>query len=192
MTEKELKKLRRAELLELLLEQAKEVEGLKKELADARICLASREMKFEKAGSIAEAALQVSGIFEAAQEAAALYLENIQTLREKQEAICSRQEEKSSQKAGLILEEAEKQREQTKTECERMKEQTRKQCEELAERTGQQCEELIQRTKQQCEELQAETDAQVEKKWKEIESRLEKFYEVHAELKGLLSFQERI
>ena len=35
MTEKELKRLRRAELLEMLLEQTKETEELKKELSEA-------------------------------------------------------------------------------------------------------------------------------------------------------------
>lgn len=192
MTEKEMRRLKRAELLELLLEQAQEVELLKKELADTRKQLESREIKLEKAGSIAEAALQVNGVFEAAQEAAAQYLENINTLAERQEAACAKKEKESSRKAEQILEEAKRQREQIQSECEKMEEQTRGQCEALAERTRQQCEELIRQTKQQCEEMKGEADVQVEKKWKEIESRLKDFYEAHEELKELLSFQERI
>ena len=192
MTEKELRRLRRGELLELLLEQTKEAEALKKELSETKKQLESREIRLEKAGSIAEAALQVNGVFEAAQEAAAQYLENIQTFMERQETVCVRKEEESEQKAGLILEEAKKQKDQIQLECEQMEENTKRQCEELAERTRQQCEELIRQTKQQCEELQAAADAQVEAKWKAISSRLDAFCEAHEELKDLLSFQERI
>lgn len=191
MTEKELKRLRRAELLEMLLEQTKEAEELKKELSESKKQLKSREIKLEKAGSIAEAALQVNGVFEAAQEAAAQYLENIQTFMERQKAACARREEESEQKAGQMLEEAKKQKDQIQSECEQMEEQTRRQCEELAERTRQQCEELIQQTKQQCEELKETTNAQVEARWKEIANRLDVFCEAHEELKELLSFQER-
>lgn len=43
----------------------------------------SRRIDIEEAGSIAEAALRLSGIFEAAQDAADRYLENLQTLVER-------------------------------------------------------------------------------------------------------------
>ena len=77
MTEKELKRLRRSDLLELLLVQSKENQQLRQELEEARAQLANRAIKIEKAGSMAEAALQLSGIFEAADQACAQYLENI-------------------------------------------------------------------------------------------------------------------
>lgn len=77
MTDKELRKLNRAQLLELLLEQAKEVERLREELEAARRELESRRILLAEAGSIAEAALKLNGIFEAAQRAADQYLENI-------------------------------------------------------------------------------------------------------------------
>ena len=67
---KELGKLRRAELLELLLEQTKETERLEKELAGAKEQLRCREIRLNEAGSIAEAALQINDVFVAAQAAA--------------------------------------------------------------------------------------------------------------------------
>ena len=42
----------------------------------------SRKVELEEAGSIAEASLRMSGIFEAAQEAADIYLENIRRIAE--------------------------------------------------------------------------------------------------------------
>ncbi len=77
MTDQELKKLRKSDLLELLLAQSKEMERLKRELREANKKLADRAIQIEQAGSIAEAALQLSGIFEAAQKAADDYLYNI-------------------------------------------------------------------------------------------------------------------
>ncbi len=78
MTNKELKKLSRAELLEMLIAQSKEMEVLKKQLKEANEMLEDRRIKIENSGSIAEAALKLNGVFEAAQKAAAQYLENIQ------------------------------------------------------------------------------------------------------------------
>ena len=77
MTNQQLKKLRREELLRMLLELEQENEALAKENRLLRKELQSREIAIKEAGSLAEAALQLSGVFEAAQEAADLYLENV-------------------------------------------------------------------------------------------------------------------
>ena len=77
MTDKELQRLRLSELLEILLAQQKQIDSLKKELADANEQLAERKIVIEKSGSIAEAALKLNGIFEAAQRAADQYLYSI-------------------------------------------------------------------------------------------------------------------
>ena len=77
MTDKELQKLNRRQLLELMLSQSKRIDKLERDLAEARAELENRRVTAEKAGSIAEAALQLSGIFEAAQEAADIYLDSI-------------------------------------------------------------------------------------------------------------------
>lgn len=84
MTDRELKKLSRAELLELLLQQSKEIERLQAQLQRAREILSSREIHIRTAGSIAEAALELNGVFEAAQRAADQYLENVRRLAEEQ------------------------------------------------------------------------------------------------------------
>lgn len=77
MTEKKLKKLTRMELLEMLIDQSREVERLRGELEEAKKALEDKKINIEKSGSIAEAALALSGIFEKAQEAADLYIANI-------------------------------------------------------------------------------------------------------------------
>lgn len=77
MTDKELKRLRRGELLELLVEQGRQVEQLKRELEEARQALASREIAIREAGTLAEAALKLNGVFEAADAAVKQYMENL-------------------------------------------------------------------------------------------------------------------
>ena len=80
MTAKELKKLRRSELLEMLLARTEEVERLQAELAEANAKLADRSIAISEVGSIAEASLRLNGVFEAAEEAAKQYLENIERI----------------------------------------------------------------------------------------------------------------
>lgn len=77
MTEKELKKLNRKQLLELLLRQTERAEQLESELEQTKKQLEDRRITEMEAGSIAEAALKLNGIFEAAQRAADQYLDNV-------------------------------------------------------------------------------------------------------------------
>lgn len=75
--EKELRHLSRIDLLEMLLKKSREVDLLKRELEETRSELHDRQIKINRAGSIAEAALKLNEVFEAAQKAADQYLENI-------------------------------------------------------------------------------------------------------------------
>lgn len=90
MANKELRKLSRAELLKMLLEQSKEVERLKEELEYAQEELRSRKLEVKQAGSIAEAALQINKVFETAQKAADQYIENIHQINSGQTDVCSK------------------------------------------------------------------------------------------------------
>ena len=78
MTEKEMKKFSRANLLEMLLGQMEENRKLKKKIKQMEKELSDRSIAVEESGSIAEAALRLNRVFEAAQQAADQYLENIQ------------------------------------------------------------------------------------------------------------------
>ena len=80
MTDKELRKLNRSELLELMLEQSREIDRLQAELEETREALRERNLKIESCGSIAEAAAEVNALFHAAQRAADMYLLNVQRI----------------------------------------------------------------------------------------------------------------
>lgn len=80
MTDKEVKRLSRVELLEMLIAQVEENEKLKARLEEAQAALADRRLVVEQAGTLAEAALQLNHIFEDADLAARQYLENIRLM----------------------------------------------------------------------------------------------------------------
>lgn len=111
MGNKDLKKLSRSELIEILLEQAGEIDELKakledaeNELANAQEELKSRKIKIDNVGSIAEASVLVSGVLEAAQKAADIYLENVRDT----DSICAKMREDAEAQAKKTIEEAEK------------------------------------------------------------------------------------
>lgn len=76
-TKKELSKLRRSEIVELLYTIMEENEALRAENEKLEAKLNERRLELSECGSIAEAALKLSGIFEAAQTAADTYLKSI-------------------------------------------------------------------------------------------------------------------
>jgi len=120
VTDKELHKLNRRELLQLMLDQGRRAEELQQSLEETQTELeelqnnyerlrkrldhkdvqikqlrellqaerVKREIELEEAGSIAEAALRLNGVFEAAQKAAEQYIYNVRLLHDR----CQREE----------------------------------------------------------------------------------------------------
>lgn len=74
LTEKDLKKLNRYQLLELLIAQTERADQLQIRLEETQQALQDKELKLSTLGSIAEAAMHLTGIFQSAQEAADLYV----------------------------------------------------------------------------------------------------------------------
>lgn len=113
MTQKELKRLGRSDLLELLVEQRRENEELRAQVAQLQKQLADRRLIMDNAGSIAEASLQLSGVFEAAQAACAQYVESVESLYSRQKQVCAKME------ISMIAKCQQMERE-TKAKCEKM------------------------------------------------------------------------
>ena len=89
MTEKDLRRLNRQELLEVLLAQSKKIDRLQKQLEEMQKKLDEKELRISQAGSIAEASLSLNGVFDQAQKAADQYLDNIRLLHEQTERECA-------------------------------------------------------------------------------------------------------
>lgn len=158
MTEKELRKLSRAELLEMLISQSKELQSCQEKLTAAEAALQRREIAIDKAGSIAEASLMLSGIFDAAQLACQQYTDNIKTLSERQESVCARLEAESRAKAVQLLSETKKK-----------------------------CADLERETRAECEAMRSKAKAESQQYWDKVSEKLEAFYEAHDGLRELLN-----
>lgn len=89
MTDKQLRRLSRADLLEMLLEQTKELEQTQKKYQQALKQLENRRLVMEETGSIAEASLQLNQVFESAQQAAEQYLYNIRQMEAETRERCA-------------------------------------------------------------------------------------------------------
>ena len=81
----DLARLKKKDLLEIMLAQSKEIDSLRERVSELEEELSNREFEFQKIGSIAEASLAVTNIFKEAEEAAWIYLENIRRRYEKQD-----------------------------------------------------------------------------------------------------------
>jgi hypothetical protein len=78
-----LRRLNRAQLLDMLYDVVKEKEELEQKLEETRQQLADKNIKIAESGSIAEAALKLNKVFEQAQAAADQYLYNMKELEQK-------------------------------------------------------------------------------------------------------------
>ncbi len=173
MTDEEFRKLRRSDLLELLLAQSEEIEQLKEQLSNAEEELADRKLVMENAGSIAEAALQLNGIFEAAQKAADQYVESVKAQAEKTaEADCETKED-TIEAASAVIEKAAEGPEEHKSETESMEEEPAEEAlrEKIKEELRQEMEDwssqMIADTRERCDQIKAKT-------YKECQALLEK------------------
>ena len=110
VTEKELKILNRYQLLELLLVQTRRVEELQARLEEVEKQLNEQNLQLSSMGSIAEASVYLSGVLEAAQSAADLYLESVKKrsdemlaeARGQAEAIVAQAEEEGRSRAAAM------------------------------------------------------------------------------------------
>lgn len=82
MTEKELRRLKRADLIEIIYKQQKIEQRLNQEIQELQAQLSDRRIKIGQAGTLADAALALGGVFDAAQKAADIYLEEIRRMHQ--------------------------------------------------------------------------------------------------------------
>lgn len=106
MTDKELRKLSRAELLEMLIAEMEENEALRNKLTKVSKKLSERTVKSDEPGSMAEIAMKMTGVFKSADEAAALYLNSIKEMTEEQKDICWKMAEDAKAESKAMKEES--------------------------------------------------------------------------------------
>lgn len=122
MTDKELKKLRRRDLLELLVQQTEDNDSLQAQVDALTVQLQSRNLSISKAGTLADALMSINDMFRTADAVAKQYLDNVRQMAEQQEATCAKMEQECQERCDAMIAEAER-------ECEAKKEEARRECE---------------------------------------------------------------
>lgn len=187
---KEIQKLKRAELLEILLEQSKENDFLKGQLEEKdniivhyKKKLSERKIELEKAGTIAEASFQLNGVLEAAEKASQQYLDNLQDLYNRENALCTTKEEEFENKCAAIMH-------ATQERCDFMKEEMEKRCEEMLKATETKCQEREKVSEEMCAILDKRAKDAVDNRWNELSKRLEAFYASHDGLREMMAAEK--
>jgi cell division septum initiation protein DivIVA len=110
MTDKEFKRLSRAQLIDIIYQLQVEIDKLNEEKQDLENELADKRLRLSNAGNIAQAALEINDCFRSTQNAAEQYLNEIKALREEAEAECKRILARAQAEADAIIADAKKTR----------------------------------------------------------------------------------
>ena len=108
MTDKEFKRLNRAQLIDIIYQLQLQVDKLTEQKQTLERALADKRLRIESAGNIAEAALEINDCFRNAQNAAEQYLNEIKLLQEETAAERRRILKEAKAEAREILADAKK------------------------------------------------------------------------------------
>lgn len=96
MTDKEFRRLKRSQLIDIIYHLEKELEEQKKQNEELRKQLEDKTIRIQNAGSIANAAIELNQLFETAQKTADQYIASVKAETER---IKAEAEEKKEEKA---------------------------------------------------------------------------------------------
>ena len=108
MTDREFKRLSRAQLIDIIYQLQVKQEELTEENLKLKEELADKRIRLRQAGNIAEAALSIHNVMETAQAAAAQYLEEIRLMKAETAETCRATLEKAKAEAAAIINHAQK------------------------------------------------------------------------------------
>lgn len=86
MTDKEFKRLNRAQLIDIIYQLQLQIDELTEQNKALENALADKRLRISNAGNLAEAVLEINDLFRSAQSAAEQYLDEIKKVREETEA----------------------------------------------------------------------------------------------------------
>ena len=108
MISRELKKMSRRELVDIIYQMKKREQQMQEEIASLQEALQDKRIRLSAAGSVAEAAVAITDVLSAAQTTADLYLRESSIMKEETEKACAKKIEDASRTAVCILSDGEK------------------------------------------------------------------------------------
>lgn len=160
MPDRELRRMRRAELVEIILALKQTEDRLRAENAALSAQLQERQIHIENAGSIAQAALELNKVFEAAQAAADEYVASVRAANKNTDAAANALRAQAEAEAEQILAQAQ-------TEAANLKARTQKECDEQAEAAAR----SRAQTEADCKAMLARTQQEIRQRWAAFDRR---------------------
>ena len=162
MTDKAFRRMNRSDLVQIIFQYQQKDSDSQKLIEDMTAQINDRRLRIQQSGSVAEAALSVNHVMEAAQAAADQYLEEVRlknayTDDEAAKVIADAQKQ-AEQIIAAAKESAAQLITKTQTVSKQYMAKTEQTCNAKLKKTEDECKSLILRTQAQCDALRKKTD----------------------------------
>ena len=176
MADRELRRMRRAELVEIILALKQTEDRLRAENAALSAQLQERQIHIENAGSIAQAALELNNVFAAAQAAADDYLHSVQASVADTNATAANTLSQARSEAKRILEQAQ-------ADADSLKAQAQQECDAMTAAAAQK----RTQTEADCKAMVERAEQEVQQRWQAFDHKANELLDQYRSTDGLPS-----
>ena len=176
MPDRELRRMRRAELVEIILALKQTEDRLRAENAALSAQLQERQIHIENAGYIAQAALELNNVFAAAQAAADDYLHSVQASLADTNATAANTLSQARSEAKRILEQAQ-------ADADSLKAQAQQECDAMTAAAAQK----RTQTEADCKAMVERAEQEVQQRWQAFDHKANELLDQYRSTDGLPS-----
>ena len=176
MADRELRRMHRAELIEIIYALKQSEDQLKAQNAALTAQLQDRQLRVESAGSIAQAALELNNVFAAAQAAADDYLHSVQASLADTNATAANTLSQARSEAKRILEQAQ-------ADADNLKAQAQQECDAMTADAAQK----RTQTEADCKAMVEQAEQEVQQRWQAFDRKANELLDQYRSTDGLPS-----
>lgn len=176
MADRELRRMHRAELIEIIYALKQSEDQLKAQNAALTAQLQDRQLRLESAGSIAQAALELNNVFAAAQAAADDYLHSVQASLADTNATAANTLSQARSEAKRILEQAQ-------ADADSLKAQAQQECDAMTAAAAQK----RTQTEADCKAMVEQAEQEVQQRWQAFDRKANDLLDQYHSTDGLPS-----
>ena len=176
MADRELRRMHRAELIEIIYALKQSEDQLKAQNAALTAQLQDRQLRLESAGSIAQAALELNTVFAAAQAAADDYLHSVQASLADTNATAANTLSQARSEAKRILEQAQ-------ADADSLKAQAQQECDAMTAAAAQK----RTQTEADCKAMVEQAEQEVQQRWQAFDHKANELLDQYRSTDGLPS-----
>ena len=175
MADRELRRMHRAELIEIIYALKQSEDQLKAQNAALTAQLQDRQLRLESAGSIAQAALELNNVFAAAQAAADDYLHSVQASLADTNATAANTLSQVSEAKRIL--------EQAQADADSLKAQAQQECDAMTAAAAQK----RTQTEADCKAMVERAEQEVQQRWQAFDHKANELLDQYRSTDGLPS-----